>query len=104
MEWNLDRFVTAEISRLGVPVQVVAAPQEADFVMTSLFQDLGTHMISPGHDIQVRIIAADGGKPVWNSEVNDYAIFFPRLRPHGPGRAASAIVKRLRNDIARSAP
>jgi len=104
MEWQLDRFVAAEIGRRGLPVQVVASPREADFVMTSLFQDLGSHMFSPGHDIQVMIVAVDGGKQVWSSEVNDYAVFFPRLRPHGPGRAAEAIVKELRNKLTRTGP
>ena len=104
MEWNLDRFVAAEINEQGLPLQVVSAPREADFVMTSLYQDLGSHMISPGHVIQVKIVAVDGGKQVWSAEVNDYAVFFARLRPHGSGRAAEAIVKRLRNSSSRSNP
>ncbi len=99
MEWNLDRFVAAEIRRQGLPVQVVAHPQEADFVMTSLYQELGSRMIAPGHYIQVEIVSVDGGRQVWRAEVNDYAMFFGRLRPHGPGRAAAAIVKKLRNNL-----
>jgi len=99
MEWNLDRFVAAEIRRQGLPVQVVAVPQEADFVMTAFYQELGSHMISPGHFIQVKIVAVDGGKQVWRAEVNDFAMFFGRLRPHGPGRAAAAIAKKLRNNM-----
>ena len=99
MEWNLDRFVAAEIRRQGLPVQVVALPQEADFVMTGLYQELGSHMISPGHYIQVKIVAVDGGKQVWRAEVNDFAMFFGRLRPHGSGRAAAAIVKKLSKNL-----
>ena len=79
-------------------MQVVALPQEADFVMTGLYQELGSHMISPGHYIQIKIVAVDGGKQVWRAEVNDSAIFFG-LRPHGPGRAAAAIVKKLRSNM-----
>ena len=99
MEWNLDRFVAAEIRRQGLPVQVVEKPEEADFVMTSLYQNLGSHMISPGHYIQVRIVAASGGQQVWKAEVNDFGVLFGRLRRHGPGRAAEAIVKQLRNNM-----
>jgi hypothetical protein len=102
MEWNLDRFVAAEISRQGLPIQVVAGPREADYVMTSLYQSLGSRMLSPGHFIQVKIVAADGGKQVWRAEVNDFPLFFARLRPYGPGRAAKAIVKKLRNNISRA--
>ncbi len=102
MEWNLDRFVTAEIQQQGLRLQLVARPEDADFVMTSLYQGLGSHFLSPGHYIQVKIVAADGGKQVWFGEANDYALFFARLRPHGPGRAAGAIVKRLRLDMSAS--
>jgi hypothetical protein len=99
MEWNLDRFVASEIRKQGLPVQVVARPEAADFVMTSLYESLGSRMISPGHYIQVKIVEANGGKQVWRAEVNDYAVFFGRLRRHGPGRAAEAIAKKLRNDM-----
>ncbi|MGA9104644.1 MAG: hypothetical protein ACLQPN_10830 [Bryobacteraceae bacterium] len=99
MEWQLDRFVAAEIRRQGLPLQVVALPQEAGFVMTGLYQSLGSHMISPGHYIQVKIVAADDGKQVWRAEASDFAVLFGRLRPHGLGRAAQAIVKKLRNNM-----
>jgi hypothetical protein len=102
MEWDLDRFVTAEIRKQDLPVEVVARPEEADFVMTSLYQGLGSHLISPGHYIQVAIAASSGGK-VWSAEANDYALFFGRLRPHGPGRAAAAIVKKLSVDMSKAA-
>ena len=98
MEWNLDRFVTAEIRRQCLPVELVAAPSQADFVMTSLYQKLGTHMISPGHYIQVRIASA-GGNTVWAGEVNDFALFFGRLRAHGPRKAAEGIVNQLRRNL-----
>jgi hypothetical protein len=99
MEWNLDRFVAAEIRRQGLPVQVVAFPEEADFVMTSVYQNLGSHLISPGHYIQVRIVSTADGQQVWFAEANDYATFFGRLRYHGPGRAAKSIVKRISADF-----
>jgi hypothetical protein len=102
MEWNLDRFVTAEIQRQGLPLQLVARPEEADFVMTGLYQGLGSHFLSPGHYIQVKIVSTNGGKQVWFAEANDYALFFARMRHHGPGRAAGAIVKRLRLDMSAS--
>lgn len=99
MEWGLDRLVAAEIRKEGLPVQLVAAEEQADFVMTSLYQKLGSHFIAPGNYIQVKIVAADSGKPVWDSEVNDFATFFGRLRHHGPHKAAREIVKRLRNNL-----
>jgi hypothetical protein len=99
MEWSLDRFVTAEIGKQALPVQLVATEDQADFVMTSLYQKLGTHLIAPGHYIQVKIVTAHGGKPVWADEVNDFAVFFGRLRRHGPGKAAESIVKKLRNKV-----
>lgn len=99
MDWNLDGFVAAEIRRQGLPVQLVTQVDQADFVMTSLYQPLGSRLISPGHYIQVKIVTANGGKPVWRDEVNDFALFFGRLRPHGPRRAAEVIVRKLRNNL-----
>jgi hypothetical protein len=101
MEWNLDQFVTAEIQRQGVSVHLVARAEDADFVMTSLYQSLGSHLMSPGHYIQVKIVAAAGGKEVWFAEANDYALFFGRLRTHGPGRVAETIVKKLHRRMSR---
>ncbi len=100
MEWNLDRFVTAEIQRQGLPLQLVDRPEDADFVMAAQYQGLGSHFLSPGHYIQIKVVTADGARRVWFAEANDYAVFFGRLRHHGPSRAAAAIVKRLRLDMA----
>jgi hypothetical protein len=99
MEWGLDRFVAAEIVRQGLPVQLVSSEDQADFVMTSLYQSLGSHLIAPGHYIQVKIVATGGGEPVWADEVNDFAVFFGRLRRHGPRKAAESIVKKLRYNL-----
>jgi hypothetical protein len=99
MEWNLDRFVIAEIQRQGLPLQLVTSEDQADFVMTSLYQSLGSHMIAPGHYIQVRITAVEDGSPVWADEVNDFAVFFGRLRRHGPHKAAETIVRKLRTRL-----
>lgn len=104
MEWNLDRFVAAEISRQGLPMQVVVGPREADFVMTGLYQNLGLRMLSPGHYIYVKIVAVNGGKQVWSAEVRDFPLFFAQLRPRGRGRAAKAIVKKLRNNNLQGRP
>ena len=101
MEWNLDRFVAAEIDSQGLRLQVVKRREEADFVMTSVYQTLGSHMLAPGHYIRVQIVAADGER-VWFAEANDYALFFGRLRPHGPTRAARAIVRKLRRGMSAS--
>ena len=100
MEWGLDRFVADQILRDGLPVQLVSKEDQADLVMTSLYQKLGSHLIAPGHYIQVRIVAANDGRAVWSDEVNDFAIVFGRLRRHGPRKAAEAIVKKLRNQFA----
>jgi hypothetical protein len=97
MEWGLDRFVTAEIVKQSLPVELVNSEEDADFVMTSQYQKLGTHLIAPGHYIQVRIVGYHSGDSVWADEVNDFAVFFGRLRRHGPGKAAESIVRKLRH-------
>jgi hypothetical protein len=97
MEWNLDRFVSHEIRRQGLPVDLVTTQDEADWVMTGLYQKLGSHFIAPGNYIQVRITTAGDGRTVWANEVNDFAVFFGRLRRHGPRKAAEAIVKKMRH-------
>lgn len=102
MEWNLDRFLVSEIGRQGLPLQMVARPDEADFVMTSLYQSLGSHLMSPGHYIQVKIAGTADGRQVWFTESNDYALFFGRLRPHGPQRVAEEVVRKLNRRL--SAP
>jgi hypothetical protein len=103
MEWNLDRFVSEEIQRQGLPVKLVDRPEEAEFIMAAQYQSLGSHFLTPGHYIQVQIFSANAGRPVWSAEANDYGIFFARLRHHGPGRAAVTIVKRLRLNMAATA-
>jgi hypothetical protein len=99
MEWNLDQFVSDEIRRQGLPVELVSTEDQADFVMTSLYQKLGSHLMAPGNYIQVRITDAEDGSTVWANEVNDFAVFFGRLRRHGPRKAAEAIVKKLRHRL-----
>jgi len=99
MEWNLDQFVSDEIRRQGLPVELVSAEDQADFVMTSLYQKLGSHFNAPGNYIQVRVTAAEDGSTVWTNEVNDFAVFFGRLRRHGPRKAAEAIVRKLRHRL-----
>ena len=96
MEWDLDRYLTAEIRKQALPVNLVTRPEVADFVMTSLYQGMGSHMMTAGHYIQVKIAAVDTGDPVWGADANDYALLFGRLRSHGPGRVAVTIVKKLR--------
>jgi hypothetical protein len=61
-------------------VELVGTEDQADFVMTSLYQKLGSHLIAPGNYIQVRITDAEDGSTVWANEVNDFAVFFGRLR------------------------
>jgi hypothetical protein len=104
MDWNLDRFVTAEIERQGLPVQVVAHPEGADFVMTADYQSLGSHFLTPGHYIRARMLSADGRRQVWSGDANDYGIFFGRMRHHGPSRAARTIVRGLRHRMSSMAP
>jgi hypothetical protein len=99
MEWQLDHYVIEEIRRQGLAVQVVDSEREADFVMISSYQALGSRIAGPGHFVQVRILASDGSA-VWRGEVNDFAIVFGRLRRHGPRRAAEGIVKKLRSNLA----
>jgi hypothetical protein len=96
MDWALDQFILAEIGKQGLPLQMAASAEQADFVMTGVYQALGSRLMSPGHYIQVRILAAGSGKQMWLGEANDYALFFGRMRRHGQGRAAEAIVRNLR--------
>jgi hypothetical protein len=102
MEWHLDRSIAVEISRQGLPVQVVADSREADFAMTASYQNLGSRTTSPGHFVQAKIVAADHGIKVWRTEVRDFGVFFAQLQPHGRARAARAIVKRLGNYMAKA--
>ncbi len=103
MEWNLHQFVTAEIQRQTLPVQLVERPEDADFVMSSHYQSLGSHFMSPGHYVQVQIVASKDGKEIWYTDANDYALFFGRLRPHGPNRVAEEVVRKLNRRMTSSA-
>jgi hypothetical protein len=97
MEWNLDEFIRAEIRDKGLPVHLVDREEDAEFIMTASSEKLGSRLLSPGRDFQVRIAAADSLKQVWSAEASDYAMFFGRLRSHGSARAARSIVRMLRN-------
>jgi hypothetical protein len=97
MDWNLDGFIRSGIIKKGLPVALVGRPQDADYVMTASAMKLGSRLLSPGRDFQVKIEAADTGSQIWSAEASDYATFFARLRSHGAGRAANSIVRQLRN-------
>ena len=91
MEWNPRPVYYRRRSSGGrLPVQLVGRPEDADFVMTSVYQSLGSHFMSPGHYIQVKIAGASDGRQVWFTEANDYALFFgaassPRTHTRGWG-------------------
>lgn len=96
MDWNLDGFIRAELIGKGLPVHLVGRREDAEFIMTASSMKLGSRLLSPGRDFQVKIVAADGGSQVWSAEASDYATFFARLRSHGAARAAKSIVRKLR--------
>ena len=97
MEWNLDGFIREELRRDGLPVHLVGRQEEADFIMTGSSVKLGSRLLAPSRDFQVKIVATDSGALVWSAEASDYATFFGRLRSHGSARAAKSIVRKLRN-------
>jgi hypothetical protein len=96
MEWQMEQFITAEIRRQALPVNLVASPSEADFVMTGSAEKLSSHFMAPGRCFHVTVATADGSHTVWSGEGDDYAMVFGRFRSHGPGRAARSIVDALR--------
>jgi hypothetical protein len=97
MEWNLDESIRAELGRNKLPLHLVGRPEDADYIMTGSSVKLGSRLVSPGRDFQVKIVAARSGAAVWTGGAGDYALFLGRLRPHGPARAARLIVLKLRN-------
>lgn len=97
MEWNLDGYIRAEVRKKGLPVNLVERPEQADFIMTGSSVKLGSRLLAPGRDFQVKITAAQGGAEVWSAGASDYATFFARLRSHGATRAAKTLVLKLRN-------
>jgi hypothetical protein len=97
MEWNLDASIRSELGKNKLPLRLVGRAEDADFIMTGSSVKLGSRLVSPGRDFQVTIVAAHSGTPVWTGGAGDYAVFFGRLRSHGPARAARSIVFKLRN-------
>ena len=96
MGWNLDRFVAAEIARQQLPVRVVERQEDSDFVLLAAYENLGSRLISAGSYIRVRLVSTADGAQVWSGDANDYAMFFGRLRKHGPAKAAREITNKLR--------
>jgi hypothetical protein len=97
MEWSLDDLLRAEIRRNRLPVHLVERQEDADFIMTASSEKLGSRMLSPDRNFQVKIVAADSGTQIWSAEASDYATFFGRRRSHGAVHAAKSIVRKLRN-------
>jgi len=102
MEWQMEQFITAEIRRQGLPVEIVANPYAADLVMKGSAEKVSSHLMSPGRCFRVTLVTANGSDPVWSGEGDDYATVFARLRSHGPARAARAIVASMRNRFFRN--
>jgi hypothetical protein len=96
MEWGLDELIRTEVRNHNLPVHLVGREEDADFVMTASTVKLGSRLLSPARDFQVKIVAVRGGTQVWSAEASDYALFFGRLRSHGPPRAAKSIVRQMR--------
>jgi len=106
MEKNLDGFITAELQKQQVPLQVVLKQDEAQVVLTGFSQMTGSHWaeqvataIFGGKDryeAECKLVSADGKTLLWSGEAGDRSIFLGSFRRGGQRKIAERIVKQMK--------
>jgi hypothetical protein len=96
MEKNLDGFITAEMQRQKLPIEVVLKQEDAQYVLTGLSQMTGSHWaeqvatsIFGGKDkyeAECKLVTTDGKSLIWAGEAGDRSLVFGALRRGGRAR------------------
>ena len=114
MEKNLDGFLTAEIQKQKLPIEIVLKQEDAQYVLTGLSQMTGSHWaeqvatsIFGGKDkfeAECKLVTADGKALIWAGEAGDRSIVFGALRRGGQRKVAERLMKQMRESLFQGHP
>ena len=109
MDKGLDSFITVEIQKRKLPVNIVLNQEESDYVLTGFSQITGSHWaeqvatsIFGGKDkfeASIKMVSSDGKRLVWSGAAGDRSLVFGALRRGGQWKVAERIVDQLKNDV-----
>ena len=105
MENGLDGFITAEIIKQRLPLNIVTEESMSDFVMAGASQKQDDHWYNTvfgGKDKNegnVRILNGRTKQMVWAGEAGDRSMWFGGLKRGGQRKVAERIVAKLKKDL-----
>jgi hypothetical protein len=101
---NLDGFIAAEIIKQHVPMRVVLAESDAEFVITglSLREDDKWYNFAFGgkdkNEGNIRLIDVKHKTMVWAGEAGDRTLWYGSLHRGGQRKVAQRLVGRMKRD------
>jgi hypothetical protein len=107
MENDLDGFIRAEMVKRKVPLQVLLAPEGADYIMTGnlVIQEKrawheGWLSAEKDHNVaNIMVVDPKEKKMIWASEAGDRSWFWGSLKRGGQRKTAERLVNNLKNAI-----
>ena len=107
MEGDLDGFIRAEMIKRKVPLQVMLAPEGADYIMTGnlVIQEKrawheGWLSAEKDHSVaNIMVVDPKKKKMIWASEAGDRSWFWGSLKRGGQRKTAERLVNNLKNSI-----
>ena len=109
MDKNLDGFITAEIQKQKVPIEVVLNQEDAQFVLAGFSQMTGSHWAEQvattvfggkdKYEAECKLVSADGKTLIWSGEAGDRSLFLGALRRGGQRKVAERIVKQMHDAL-----
>jgi hypothetical protein len=105
MESGLDGFIAAEIIKKKLPVKVVTAEADADYVLVGTSvkaDDKWYHVAFGGKDKNegsVRLLDVKSKEMIWAGEAGDRSLFFSGIRRGGQRKVADRIVNDMKHNL-----
>ena len=107
MEEDLDGFLRAEIVKEHLPIKLVLAKEQADFVITGESQQESNRSwhegwLTPTHDHDVGNVTAihrESNQIVWASEAGDRSLWWGAMKRGGVRKVADRLVNNLKDAI-----
>lgn len=109
MESNLNEFISAEIVKQKLPLVLVLAERDADYILTGLSQqtevkwyDVISGSLVGGKDrleASAKLVRVKDKTFVWAGESGDRSLIFGGLKRGGQRKLAERIVKKMKEDL-----
>ena len=112
MDRNLDGFITAEIQKQKIPVEVVPKQEDAQFVLAGFSQITANDWIEnvanvifggkDKYEAECKLVSADGKTLIWAAEAGDRSLLFGAFKRGGQRKLAERLATRMNKDLFKS--